>query len=206
VRIPRIAAVVAAATVLTLVPLPAEASGSGPGSGSRSGSGHGSGSVVTTAEATVHRDGRTRTDSDFDVRRVAFGLTAATNTAVAYARCRHCRALAVSFQVVLARRVSADVAVHNRALAVTDRCTRCEAVARAYQWVVVTGPDRRLSPHGQRELAQVGRQLRALVRSRPRAAVLDSTVAALAERVGLVLTQEIRRRPVRHVWASHSVR
>ena len=192
-RISRIAAVVAAATAVTLVPLPAAASGSG------------SRTVVSAAVATVHHDGRTRTDSDFDVRRVPFGLTAASNTAVAYARCRHCRALAVSFQVVLARRVPADLAVRNRALAVTDRCTRCEAVARAYQWVVVTGVDRRLSARGQRQLAQIGRRLKALVRSRPQAAALDGKVAALAEQVGRVLAEEIRQRPVEHVWSSRAV-
>ena len=192
-RISRIAAVVAAATAVTLVPLPAAASGSG------------SRTVVSAAVATVHHDGRTRTDSDFDVRRVPFGLTAASNTAVAYARCRHCRALAVSFQVVLARRVPADLAARNRALAVTDRCTRCEAVARAYQWVVVTGVDRRLSGRGQRQLARIGWRLRALVRSRPPAAVLDGKVAALAEQVARVLTEEIRQRPVEHVWASRAV-
>ena len=192
-RISRIAAVVAAATAVTLVPLPAAASGSG------------SRTVVSAAVATVHHDGRTRTDSDFDVRRVPFGLTAASNTAVAYARCRHCRALAVSFQVVLARRVPADLAARNRALAVTDRCTRCEAVARAYQWVVVTGVDRRLSARGQRQLAQIGRRLKALVRSRPQAAALDGKVAALAEQVGRVLAEEIRQRPVEHVWSSRAV-
>jgi len=95
--------------------------------------------------------------------------------------------------------------VNNHALAVTDRCTRCEAVARAYQWVVVTGADYRLSPHGRRELAQIGWRLKALVRSRPTAAALERKVAALAEQVGQVLTQEIRRRPVEHVWSSHAV-
>lgn len=193
-KISRIAAVVAAATVVTLVPLPAEASGGG------------SQTVVSAAVATVQHNGRTRTDSDFDVRRVPVRLGAATNTAVAYARCRHCRALAVSFQIVVARRVSGDVAVNNRALAVTDHCTRCEAVARAYQWVVVTGADRRLSARGQRELAVIGWQLRALVRSRPAAAVLERKVAALAERVGRVLTREIRKRPVEHVWSSRAER
>ena len=195
-RISRIAAAVAvvAATAVTLIPLPAEASGGG-----------GSRTVVSSAEVTVHRDGRTRTDSDFDVRRVPFGLTAATNTAFAYAHCRHCRALAVSFQIVVARGVAADVAVNNHALAVTDRCNHCEAVARAYQWVIVTGPDYRLSHHGQRELARIGWQLRMLVRSRPTAAVLESKVATLADQVGQVLTQEIRRRPVEHVWSSHAV-
>jgi hypothetical protein len=193
VKISRIAAIVAAATAVTLVPLPAAASGSG------------SRTVVSAAVATVHHDGRTRTDSDFDVRRVAFGLTAATNTAVAYALCRHCRALAVSFQVVVARRVAPDLAVRNRALAVTDRCTRCEAVARAYQWVVVTGADHRLSARGQRQLARIGWRLKALVRSRPTAAVLEWRVAALAEQVVQVLTQEIRKRPVQHVWSSRAV-
>ena len=80
------------------------------------------------------------------------------------------------------------------------------AVARAYQWVVVTGADRRLSGRGQRELAVIGWQLTALVRSRPAAAVLERKVATLAERVGRVLTREIRKRPVEHVWTASAQR
>ncbi len=59
---------------------------------------------------------------------------------------------------------------------------------------------------GSGELAVIGWRLRALVRSRPTAAVLELRVAALAERVGQVLTQEIRKRPVEHVWSSRAVR
>jgi hypothetical protein len=198
VRISRIAAAIvvptAVATAVTLVPLPAAASGAGPRA------------VVSAAVATVRHDGRTRTDSDFDVRRAGPRLAAASNTAVAYARCRNCRALAVSFQVVLVRELRKDLAVRNRALAVTDRCRRCEAVARAYQWVVVTGVDRRLSARGQRQLDRLGWRLRAVVRSRPAAAELDSRVAALAEQVRQVLAREIRRRPVEHVWTSRARR
>lgn len=187
----RIAAVVVAATAVALVPLPAAASG-------------GSRTVASQAVAYVRHDGRTRSDSDFDLRRAGPRLAAATNTAVAYARCRNCRALAVSFQVVVVRRLPADLAVRNRALAVTDRCTRCEAIARAYQWVVVTGPDRRLSARGERQLDRLGWRLRAVVRSRPPAAELISRVAALAERVRQVLAREIRQRPVEHVWTSRA--
>ena len=79
-------------------------------------------------------------------------------------------------------------------------------MARAYQWVVVTGADHRLSGRGQRELALIGWRLKALVRSRPTAAVLERKVAALAEQVAQVLTQEIRKRPMQHVWASRAVR
>jgi hypothetical protein len=78
-------------------------------------------------------------------------------------------------------------------------------VARAYQWVVVTGADHRLSARGQRQLARIGWRLKALVRSRPTAAVLEWRVAALAEQVVQVLTQEIRKRPVQHVWSSRAV-
>lgn len=187
----RIAAVVVAATAVALVPLPAAGSG-------------GSRTVVSQAVAYVRHDGRTRSDSDFDLRRAGPRLAAATNTAVAYARCRNCRALAVSFQVVVVRRLPADLAVRNRALAVTDRCTRCEAIARAYQWVVVTGPDRRLSARGERQLDRLGWRLRAVVRSRPPAAELIGRVAALAERVRQVLAREIRQRPVEHVWTSRA--
>jgi hypothetical protein len=54
-------------------------------------------------------------------------------------------------------------------------------------------------------LARIGWRLKALVRSRPTAAVLEWRVAALAEQVVQVLTQEIRKRPVQHVWSSRAV-
>jgi putative peptide zinc metalloprotease protein len=195
-RTTRIAAAVGcAAAVVALVPLPASASTT---AGQRT--------VASRAVATVRHDGRTRTDTDFDLRRAGPGLTAASNTAVAYARCRDCRALAVSFQIVLVRRLPTDLAATNRAIAVTDRCTRCEAVSRAYQWIVVTGPDRRLSWAGQRQLQRLGWRLRSVVQSRPAAAELDRRVAALAAQVRLVLAREVRQWPVQHVWSARARR
>lgn len=178
----RIAAV-AAAVALSLLPLqPASATG-------------GSDRTVTTrAVATVRHDGAARTDSDLDVWMGVRAPAAASNVSVAYARCTSCRALAVSFQVVLVRRLPAELTLTNRALAVTDRCRRCEALSWAYQWVVVTGTDRRLSPSGQWRLRLLERRLRLLVRSRPPAAELASGVERLAAQVHRVLATEVRAR------------
>lgn len=186
----RVAAVLGAALALSVVPAQAASAHYG-----------GRHEVVTKAVATVRWDGHTVTDADFDLHR-ARRLAAATNVSVAYARCTDCRALAVSFQVVLVRRPAPDLVLTNRALAVTDRCTRCEALSYAYQWVVVTGADRRLSPYGRWRLGQLEWRLRALVRSRPPAGRLAAGVERLAAKVQHVLATEVRERPVLRVrWS-----
>jgi hypothetical protein len=191
----RVAAVGGAALVLSIVPAQAASA--------HNGSRH---EVVTRAVAVVERDGRTDSDSDFDLRRAGRRLSAATNTSVAYARCTDCRALAASFQVVLVRRLPADLVLTNRALAVTDRCTRCEALSYAYQWVVVTGTDRALSGYGRWRLARLDWRLRSLVRSRPPEPVLARGVERLAAQVQQVLATEVRERPVLRVRCSRTRR
>jgi putative peptide zinc metalloprotease protein len=184
VRPARTAAAVGAAVALSLLPVQPASAGAG-----------GDRTVTTRAVAMVRHDGAVRADADFDVRLAGRALSAATNTAVAYARCTDCRALAVSFQVVLVRRVPADLTLTNRALSVTDRCRRCEALSWSYQWVVVTGADRQLSPSGQWRLHLLGRRLRLLVWSKPPAAELARRVQGLAAQVQRVLATEIRSRP-----------
>ena len=188
----RVAGVVGAA--LTLSVLPATAADA------LSGGRHAGHDVVTRADAEVHRDHRTVTDLDFDVRRRGSRLDSATNLAVAYARCTDCRSLSVAFQVVLVRRPAADLSVVNRAVGVTDRCVRCEALAYAYQWVVVTRGW--LTPAGHWKLAGIKQELRALVRSRASAGELQAAVASLAAQVGEVLASEIRNAP--HSQVLHS--
>jgi hypothetical protein len=191
----RVAGVVGAALTLSVLPATAaDALGDGR---------HAGHDVVTRAEAEVHRDHRTVTDLDFDVRRRGSRLDSATNLAVAYARCTDCRSLSVAFQVVLVR-PAADLSVVNRAVGVTDRCVRCEALAYAYQWVVVTRGW--LTPAGHWKLAGIEQELRVLVRSRPSAGELQTGVASLAAQVGEVLATEIRSAPRSRILHSADVR
>jgi hypothetical protein len=188
----RVAAAVGAALTLSVLPATAaEAHGGGRSSGH---------DVLTRAVAEVHRDFRTVTDVDFDVRRPHGRVDSATNLAVAYAQCTGCRSLSVAFQVVLVRRPAADLGVVNRAVGVTDRCVRCQALAYAYQWVVVTRGS--LTPAGRWKLARLEHRLRLLVRSRPSADALRKGVEALAARVGTVLASEIRTRPAPRILRS----
>jgi hypothetical protein len=197
VRPARTAAVAAAAVALSLLPAPAAAADA-----------RGDRTVSSRAVATVRHDGAVRTDTDFDVSLSARRLSGATNVSVAYARCTDCRALTASFQVVLVRRPPAELALTNRAVAVTDRCQRCEALSWAYQWVVLTGTDHRLSPSGQWRLRLLDRRLRLLVRSAPPAAELARGVAGLAAQVQQVLATEVRTRvvPGPRVWRSRARR
>ncbi|MGZ4590149.1 MAG: hypothetical protein ACXV2I_05085 [Actinomycetes bacterium] len=146
-----------------------------------------------------HVDGSDRSWSDFDVRITRTAAVRATNLAVALSRCDDCRTVAVSFQVLVAAQDPTDVHVTNRSAAVNDGCSRCDALALAYQFVVVSDKDLEMSIGGYRELARAKADLRMLLHSAPADAVIEADVAAIATRVQRVLASELSARPVEHV-------
>jgi len=90
---------------------------------------------------------------------------AATNVALAHATCDGCRAVSLSFQVVVAGRAPASLQLGNLALASNEGCQQCESLAVAYQ-LVVTSDDRAwLSGRGHGQLVQLRQQLWSLARS-----------------------------------------
>jgi hypothetical protein len=84
---------------------------------------------------------------------------------VAYAACDGCRAVVLSFQVVLADGGPTDIDAQNLAVAVNDHCRRCETLAIAYQVVVVSPGRTRLSHEGRVRLRHVETRLRGLSHS-----------------------------------------
>jgi hypothetical protein len=149
------------------------------------------GAITTDVSVTVRQNGQTQARSALRVARTSAPQVSAVNNAYASARCHYCRAVAVSFQVVLANRGPGDVAADNAAVAINEGCVRCEAVAIAYQFVVV-GPRRsHLTPVGQVRLARVRVELSDLSRSRAPAADLNARAEALAAEVADVLTTEL---------------
>ena len=113
----------------------------------------------------------------------------ATNLAVAHTTCDGCRAVALSFQVVVADRGPTSLDVTNLALALNEGCTGCESLAVAYQLVVATDDRVWLAGAGHRQLAQLRRELRALawssapleeVQARADALMAETTAAVSA--------------------------
>ena len=118
----------------------------------------------------------------------------ATNAAVAYTACDDCRAVALSFQVVIADGAPKNLDVGNLALAMNENCTGCESVAVAFQLVLAS--DRRLvlSNDGRRELSDLRQQLRTLARSDLPVAEIQSTAESMMTDVADVLAAQLRVR------------
>ncbi len=128
----------------------------------------------------------------------------ATNAAIAYTSCDDCRAVALSFQVVIADGGPTSLDVGNLALALNENCTGCESVAVAYQ--VVLASDRRLvlSSSGKGELSDLRRDLRRLARSGQPVSQIQATAEAMMAQVTDVLSRELQVKA--KVRCSHDVR
>ncbi len=78
------------------------------------------------------RDGSSVFDIAFSVKELADEYQSPENVAIAYANCESCRSVAIAIQIVLVTGVQQP---GNVAIAVNDRCTSCETLAVAYQFV-----------------------------------------------------------------------
>lgn len=119
----------------------------------------------------------------------------ATNVAVAHTTCDGCRAVALSYQVVVADRGPTTLDVANVALALNESCEGCESLAVAYQLVVATDDRAWLTGSGHRELAQLRRELRQLARSDAPLEQVQAQATALMDEVTAVVSGNLRVRP-----------
>ena len=119
----------------------------------------------------------------------------ATNAAVAYTACDGCRAVALSFQVVIADGAPKDLDVGNLAVAMNENCSGCESVDVAFQ--VVLASDRRLvlSNDGRQQLNDLRHQLKALARSDLPVAEIQSEAESMMSDVATVLAAQLSVRP-----------
>ena len=140
------------------------------------------------------RDGATKGRAGLAFHHTRADDVTATNAAVAYTSCDGCRAVALSFQVVVADGGPTNLNVGNLALAMNENCTGCESVAVAFQ--VVLASDRRLSltSEGRRQLTNLRFQLRALSRSDAPVADIVSQSQGLMADVADVLATELKVR------------
>jgi hypothetical protein len=150
-----------------------------------------------SASFTDQRVTEVTTSGSQGVTGLAFHLThagavAATNVAVARTTCDGCRAVALSFQVVVADAGPASLDVGNAALALNAGCTGCESVAVAYQLVLVGDRRMVLTDEGRRELADLRDRLRRLARSDRSVTEIQVRAERLMTAVGRVLAGELR--------------
>ena len=119
----------------------------------------------------------------------------ATNLAVAHTTCDGCRAVALSFQVVVVDRGPTSLDVSNLALALNESCTGCESLAVAYQLVVATDDRAWLAGAGHGQLAQLRRELRALAWSEAPLEEIQASADALMAETTAAVSANLRVRP-----------
>lgn len=139
--------------------------------------------IRTSAQAHVHRDGRSASDFDFDLRRSIGRVVRVQNSATADAHCANCRAVAISFQVVTISGGSPEVSADNVAQAINNDCVQCQTLAMAYQFVLVTSVPVTFTRAQRADLSAIERTLAALSRSTLPVAAIEPQVDALAARV-----------------------
>lgn len=127
----------------------------------------------------------------------------ATNAAVAYTSCDGCRAVALSFQVVVADGDPTSLDVGNLALAMNENCEGCESVAVAFQLVLASDQRLVLTRNGRQQLDTLRRELRQLARSDLPVAEIQTTAEAMMGRVATVLADELKVRP--RIRCNHDV-
>jgi putative peptide zinc metalloprotease protein len=120
----------------------------------------------------------------------------ATNVAVAYASCDGCRAVSLSFQVVLADQGPEKVDARNVAVAVNEKCRRCETLALAYQVVVTSDRRTRLSGQGRVGIAWVRHRLDGLARSGKPLPEIREDARELMDVVAVIVKREVHSKPV----------
>ena len=107
------------------------------------------------AVAEAGGDGDSVLDLAFSVRETASEVVDETNTAVAYANCEACRAVAIAFQIVIVQGSPDTVTPQNVAVAVNDRCPDCSVLALSYQFVIGRGEPLEFTKRGRKRLDEI---------------------------------------------------
>jgi putative peptide zinc metalloprotease protein len=107
------------------------------------------------AVAEAGGNGDSVIDLAFSVRETASEVVDETNTAVAYANCEACRAVAIAFQIVIVQGSPDTVTPQNVAIAVNDRCPDCSVLALSYQFVIGRGEPLEFTETGRKRLDDI---------------------------------------------------
>ncbi len=203
-RLRRTVGTVAALVALCLGPAQLASADDGPDDSGRDSGKESSRAVFDDQRVVELTEGRKDTASALFLRHTRADSVTASNAAVAYTSCDGCRAVALSFQVVVADGGPTTLDVGNLALAMTENCTGCESVAVAYQLVLASDRRLRLTSDGHQALADLRRDLRRLSRSDLEPMQIQQQAEALMGEVADVLATELRVRAA--VKCDHEVR
>jgi hypothetical protein len=145
----------------------------------------------TTVVVVNTKDGRFLYRVRLDLRRSNGDTVDTSNAAVAVASCDACETVAVSIQALLVFSEPSTVTPENLALAMNVDCSFCQTLASAYQFLLETGGPVHLTAYGNREVAQVRRELEAIRHEGLSIWEIQAQVDALANELTRVLATEL---------------
>jgi putative peptide zinc metalloprotease protein len=145
----------------------------------------------TSAVAINTKDGSSVFKLAFQIRKVTGDVVDNQNAAVAYASCTECQTVAISIQVLLVAGSPTVFTPENIALAINEQCTLCDTMALAYQFAVGMDTKLKFTAEGNRQLAQLRRELEQLRTSDLSLAEIQAKAADIVKQLSTVLSTEL---------------
>jgi hypothetical protein len=138
------------------------------------------------------KDDSTDVKVAFKIVRANGDIVAPTNFAFAYASCSSCETAAIAIEVVFVTSTDASVVSPvNEAWAVNYACTDCQTLADAYQFTLTTGQPVHLTADGNKQIAEIRRQLQAIAHSDMSLTDTATAVQNLTAQLEHVLTTDV---------------
>jgi putative peptide zinc metalloprotease protein len=145
----------------------------------------------TVVVAVNAKDGSFLYRVRLDVRRVVGSTVDETNAAVALASCDSCETVAVSIQALLVFTTPTVATPTNLAIAMNVDCSACQTLASAYQLYLQTGGPAHFTADGNRQIAQIRRELEAIRHAGLTIWEIQADVDRLANELLAVLQNEL---------------
>ena len=139
------------------------------------------------------RDGTYLFKLAFSIKRAAGQTVDNQNAAVALASCDTCETVAVAIEVVLATGDPRVVTPTNLAYAYNLECDNCQTLAYADQYVLGTGGPVHFTAAGNRQIAEIRRELLQLKRADLPIDVVSARVSTIIAELNAVLATELVR-------------
>lgn len=155
------------------------------------GSAFASGTQGNDAVAVNTKDGSSIFKFSFSVARVMGDSVTNTNAAVAYASCTDCQTTAIAIQIVIVAGDPSTFAPTNTAIAVNESCNLCDTLASAYQFVVQASGPVHFNADGNKQMADIRRQILALRQTTLTAAEIQARLDQLTSQLRQVLSTDL---------------
>ena len=137
------------------------------------------------------KDGSSIFKFGFHISRVMGDVVDQTNAAVAVSSCADCQTVAVAIEVVLIMSDASVITPTNEAIALNYQCTACETLASALQFVLSTGGPVHFTADGNKEIADIRKELHDLAHSNLPPDEILQKLDGLKQRLAQVLSTQL---------------